>query len=105
MIPDIKWLSQKTGLKTSLIQDIWKRAEHYGVERIILFGSRAAGRWKRTSDIDLYIRAKRFTPFVLEVDDESPTLLKFDFIDAAQNLDPEFFREIEKTGIVFYEKV
>ncbi len=46
-------LSQKTGIKEQVIQEIIQLAKENQVEKVILFGSRARGDFKERSDIDL----------------------------------------------------
>lgn len=42
-----------TGIKPEVIEEIRELAKKYDVKRVILFGSRARGDYKRCSDIDL----------------------------------------------------
>ena len=44
-------LSQKTGIKEQVIQEIIQLAKENQVEKVILFGSRARGDFKERSDI------------------------------------------------------
>ena len=44
-----------TGIKPVVIEEIRELAKKYDVERVILFGSRARGDYKRCSDIDLAV--------------------------------------------------
>ncbi len=46
-------LSQKTGIKEQVIQEIIQLAKENQVEKVILFGERARGDFKERSDIDL----------------------------------------------------
>ena len=41
-----------TGLGDNLINEIKTMAENYGVDKLVLFGSRARGDYKIKSDID-----------------------------------------------------
>ena len=45
-----------TGIRDEVIQEICEIAEKYKVEKVILFGSRARGDFRRTSDIDLAVK-------------------------------------------------
>ena len=40
-----------TGINPKVIRQIRDMAEQYGVKKVLLFGSRARGDFKRTSDI------------------------------------------------------
>lgn len=44
---------EETGIKDCVIEEICDLAKKYGVGKVILFGSRARGDYKRASDIDL----------------------------------------------------
>lgn len=46
---------QGTGIKPEVIREIRDLARTYGVEKVVLFGSRARGDYHRVSDIDLAI--------------------------------------------------
>jgi predicted nucleotidyltransferase len=75
------------------------------VKKVILFGSRARGDFKRTSDIDIAVDGGDFVRFALDVDEETSTLLKFDIVDLKKNIQEELRNSIEKEGIVIYEKI
>ena len=46
-------LSEKTGIKQNVLQEIIRLAKENDVKKLILFGSRARGDYKERSDIDL----------------------------------------------------
>lgn len=71
---------------------------------MILFGSRARGDYRRTSDIDLAAEGGDFNRFALDVDEETSTLLKYDIVDLRRKVQPELLESIEREGIVIYEK-
>lgn len=100
---DMKELSEKTGIKQSLLEDLVFCAGKHGIHRLTLFGSRAKGTYKERSDIDLFVEAKHYAQFMDEVDEELPTLLIFDF-SSDQRVSASFQEEIRKTGIVIYEE-
>ena len=79
-------------------------AERYNIEKLILFGSRARGDFRRTSDIDLAVSGGDFARFVLDVEEETSTLLKYDFVDLDRKVQEELLRSIEKEGVVIYKK-
>ena len=93
------------GLSKKISADIVKTILNYtDAERIILFGSRARGDFQKTSDIDVAIKAdKNILPIKDILDDEIDTLLKFDVVDLS-TASKELEEEIEKEGIVIYEK-
>lgn len=91
-IPDtvflgLKWLAQK-----------------YGITKIILFGSRARGDFYERSDIDIAVSGGEKNEFSLEVNEKIMTLLMFDVINLDGNISKELQEEIERDGVVIYEK-
>jgi predicted nucleotidyltransferase len=96
---------ENTGIKSAVIEEIRTLANKYHVKKVILFGSRARGDFKRTSDIDIAAEGGEFARFALDVDEETSTLLKFDIVDMERNIQKELRDSIEKEGIVIYEEV
>ena len=79
-------------------------AQEYGLEQVILFGSRARGdNWER-SDIDLAVRGGDVIRFSLDLDDRVPTLLLFDVVDLGGAVDPDLLVSIQREGRKLYEK-
>jgi predicted nucleotidyltransferase len=104
------WLRDERALKNlGLSIDLVDRIVHVIVkhtkpERIIIFGSRARGDYKKTSDIDIAIDCKEGMVFPSEIlDEEIPTLLKFNVVDL-RRVNEGLRKEILKEGIVVYEK-
>ncbi len=64
-----------TGIKQQVMREIQELAEKYEVKRVILFGSRARGDFRRTSDIDLAVEGGNFERFSLDVNEDTSTLL------------------------------
>lgn len=95
----------KTGIKQVVLDELTSIAERYHIEKLILFGSRARGDFRRTSDIDLAVSGGDFDRFVLDVEEETSTLLKYDFVDLDRKVQDELLRSIEKEGVVIYEKI
>jgi predicted nucleotidyltransferase len=80
-------------------------AQKYGVEKVILFGSRARGdNWER-SDVDLAISGGNRTMFSLDVDEieNVPTLLMFDVVDLDRECNEDLLATIKRDGVVLYE--
>ena len=46
---------EETGIDGEVLREICDLAEKYHIQKVILFGSRARGDFKRTSDIDLAV--------------------------------------------------
>ena len=96
---------EKTGIKDVVIQEICQLARKYQIEKVILFGSRARGDYKRVSDIDLAVVGGDFVSFSLDVDEDTSTLLKFDIVNLSGKEQEELLRSIEEEGVVLYEKI
>lgn len=95
---------EDTGIREQVIQEICALARKYDVGRVILFGSRARGDFRRTSDIDLAVEGGDFVRFALDVDEETSTLLKFDIVDLGRNIQEELLESIRREGRILYEK-
>lgn len=94
-----------TGISEKVIREIRMTAEKYQIEKIILFGSRARGDFKRTSDIDLAVSGGNFDRFALDIEEETSTLLKYDIVNLDQSMQQELRDAINKEGRVLYEKI
>ena len=93
------------GLSERALDDIRALAKQYGIERVILFGSRARGDYRRTSDIDLAIEGGDTIRFTLDVEEKVWTLLTFDVVDLGRPVERALKDSIQEEGIVLYEKV
>lgn len=81
--------------------------EKYQAKKIMLFGSRARGDNHDRSDIDLAVYgmpAENCSLFWSEIDD-LPTLLKFDLVHVDGDTDRELVKNIEKDGVMLYERL
>ena len=74
---DLFW--ENTGIGTKVVDELRILAGEYGISRIILFGSRARGDYRRDSDIDLAVAGDRVDLFRLAAEEETSTLLKYAF--------------------------
>lgn len=96
---------RETGIKTVVLDEIRNLAETHGMERVILFGSRARGDFRRTSDIDLAVQGGNVPGFALDVEEETWTLLRFDVVNLDGPVQDELRGSIADEGIVLYEKI
>lgn len=89
-------------IKNEVLRFIRESAQRNGMDKVILFGSRARGDNSEKSDIDLAFSGKH--PYSLEVDLEErcPTLLEFDFVNLMRDPSQELLANIERDGIVLY---
>ena len=72
---------------------------------VILFGFRARGDFKRTSDIDIAASGGDFDRFALDVDEEKSTLLEFDIVDLDRDMQDALRESIRREGKILFEKV
>ena len=94
-----------TGIRQTVIDEIQAFARQYDISKVLLFGSRARGDFRNKSDIDLAISGNKKRMFMMDVDEKTSTLLMFDFVDLDSKPDKNLMEDIEKDGIVLYEKV
>ena len=98
------WVDTCYGLSPELTASIIALAQKHDLDRLILFGSRARGDYRPRSDVDLAALGGDISRFALDVDEQTPTLLMFDVVDLGRDVQPELLLEIERDGIVLYEK-
>lgn len=98
-------MMEETGMKAQVIEEIRALAGEYGVEKVILFGSRARGDYKRASDIDLAVSGGDILRFALAVDEETSTPLRFDIINLDGKVCEELQAAIWTEGKILYEKI
>ena len=94
---------EHTGIKPKVIEEIRTFARKYNIDKVILFGSRARGDYRRTSDIDLAVVGGDFARFALDV--SSSTLLEYDIVDMSREMQDELRQSIMREGKILYEKV
>ena len=95
----------RTGIRPQVIEEIKTLAEKYKISKVILFGSRARGDFKRISDIDLAVEGGDFERCALDVNEETSTLLEYDIVDLRQDIQEELRDSIKKEGKILYEKI
>ena len=95
----------ETGIRPQVLQEIRGLAQKYHINRVLLFGSRARGDFKRTSDIALAAEGGDFDRFALDVEEETSTLLKYDIVDLNRAMQEELREAILREGIVIFEKI
>ena len=78
-----------------------------GVDKVVLFGSRARGNNLDKSDIDIAVYGcKNFLKLKMKIDEELWSLLHVDIINMDDcNISQELINEINRDGVVLYEKV
>ena len=98
-------LSKRTGIKQSVLDEIFRFAKGNGLEKAVLFGSHSRGEQRRGSDIDLAVIGGNIEKFRTDVEEETSTLLRFDVVDLKGVSNQELLNEISRDGITLYEKV
>ncbi len=92
-------------LPDAVKEEISRVAKRYGIEKVILFGSRARGDNRERSDVDIAVAGGDVTRFTVDIADSDATLLMFDVVNLDNDVSQELLEEIKKDGIVVYEKV
>lgn len=97
---------RKLDLNDEIIKELVSISEKYkNITKIVLFGSRARGDNDIKSDIDLAVYSDgNISEFIENVENCTSTLLEFDFSDMSTFKEPLFLEQIDKEGIVIYEK-
>ena len=94
-----------TGIKKQVLDEILMAAEKNNIEKVILFGSRARGDYRKTSDIDLAVSGGRIAHFQADIEEEVSTLLSFDIVNMDGSMQEELVDSIKREGKVLYEKI
>ena len=94
----------KYDLPEHVEREIIKYAEIHGIQKVILFGSRARGTNRERSDVDLAVSGGNIRDFRFDMEEEAQTLLMFDVVDLDHRISEELREEIERDGVVIYEK-
>lgn len=93
-----------TGIKENVINELKTLGIKHNIDKIILFGSRARGDFKRTSDIDIAVKGGDVKRFTLDAE-EINTLLEFDIVDLNGPVQQELLEMVSAEGRILYEKV
>ena len=91
-------------LSEKIVNEIKRIARKNGTEKVVLFGSRARGDNMKRSDVDIAVYGGNFLDFYFDIDENNVTLLFFDVVDMENVTSQELIKEIEKDGVVIYEK-
>ena len=96
---------QNTGIRNIVVEELRHLAEDHGLRKVLLFGSRARGDFRRESDIDLAVSGGNAERFLLDAEETTSTLRKYDVVNLDHPLRPELLKSIEREGKVLFEKV
>lgn len=97
----------KLDLDDKIIDSIKYIGEKYNnIDKIVIYGSRARGDNRKTSDIDIAVYCKDSShkgAIYCDLDDIN-TLLKLDIVFIDDNTDKKLLDNINRDGIIIYEK-
>ena len=96
---------ENTGIREEILWEIQKLAKDCGMKRVLLFGSRARGDYRKTSDIDLAVSGGDAVRFSLEAEEVIYTLLFFDVVNLDGPVQKELLESIQREGKILYEEV
>ena len=88
-----------------VLKEIRSFAKENDVLKVILFGSRARKTNSDRSDIDIAVLGGNFDGFYWQIMEKIHSLLRFDIIDLDKGISKEFQSELDREGIVIYEKI
>lgn len=99
----------KFGLTKSELEQIYKIFKSVPeIKQVLIFGSRAMGNYRRTSDIDFALKGDINFDIVAHVkyqlDEETTLPYFFDVVDYQNISDKELKKQIDKYGKVFYRR-
>ena len=94
----------KYNLPDRMLRELSSFARKYSINKIVLFGSRARGTNTERSDIDIAVYGGDFDSFYWDVKEKTNSLLMFDIVQADSSISNELKKEIQKDGVVIYEK-
>ena len=97
-------LNMKYNLPDRIVRELCSFAKKNSIKKIVLFGSRARGTNTERSDIDIAVYGGNFDDFYWDVKEKTHSLLMFDIVQADVPISCELKEEIEKDGVVIYEK-
>lgn len=96
-------------LDADIVEEIKEISRKYpNIKNVVLFGSRARKDNSPRSDIDLAIyldiNSSDILDFIEDIENNTTTLLEFDFSNMNSIKDELFIEQVNKEGIVIYEK-
>ena len=94
----------KYDLPERIVRELYSFAQKHAVTKIVLFGSRARGTNTERSNIDIAVYGGDFDNFYWDVKEKIHSLLMFDIVQADAPISDQLKEEIEKDGVVIYEK-
>ena len=87
-----------------IVKEVVRVCKNNKVEHLSLFGSYARGTQTERSDIDIAVYGGDFDSFYWDIKEKVHSLLSFDVVEADKPISEELKQEIEKDGVIIYEK-
>ena len=91
-------------LPQRVVRDITIFADKHSVKKVILFGSRARGDNTERSDIDIAVYGGDFDAFYWDIKEKVHSLLMFDVVEMDNSVSKDLIGEIQRDGVIIYEK-
>ena len=92
---------QISEIKSRIIEECKK----YNAQEVVLFGSRAKGTAKATSDFDIAVTGVKDIEGLREELDSIPTLYKIDLVDMDTCCNDLLMEDIQNYGCKIYQKI
>ena len=94
----------KANVPNRVLKEISLFAKNNDISKVVLFGSRARGIHTERSDIDIAVSGGDVDSFYWDIKDNLHSLLSVDVVDCEAGMSEELKKEIERDGVVIYEK-
>lgn len=91
-------------LPERISREISTFARKHSVQKVVLFGSRARGDNTERSDIDIAVYGGDFDAFYWDIKEKVHSLLMFDVVEMDNSVSKDLIGEIQKDGVIIYEK-
>lgn len=91
-------------LPERITREISTFAKNHSVQKVVLFGSRARGDNTERSDIDIAVYGGDFDAFYWDIKEKVHSLLMFDVVEMDDSVSEDLMREIQRDGVIIYEK-
>jgi len=99
-------MNKQYALRPDIEKQIIDFAKTCGIQKLILFGSRARGDNSDRSDIDLAVSGGKIAKFSIDLNetDAVRTLLKFDVVSLDDPISEKLQTELNRDGVLLYAK-
>lgn len=91
-------------LPERITREISTFARMHSVQKVVLFGSRARGDNTERSDIDIAVYGGDFDAFYWDIKEKVHSLLMFDIVEMDDSVSEDLIGEIQRDGVIIYEK-